>query len=97
MLTKSQTVQLAAQVLTWAQDCVAEDNTFNPSDFEIQVYQRPSGVADLFYQSRLENPFSSNPSFHLGYAYSNGVWVDNTLGQEVPYSYWENVTVVDFT
>jgi len=95
LLTKSQTVQLAAQIITWAQWCASEDNTFNLSDFEIQVYQRPSGVADLFYKTP-DHTGWSNPAFHLGYVYSNGVWVE-TSDQEMPNSYWENVTAVDFT
>ena len=75
-LTDIQTLVLAAQAVTWVETCAQEDETFNLDDYEINFCQRPSGVVDMFYRSTVENPYTSEPSFHVGYAYPNGTWVE---------------------
>jgi hypothetical protein len=97
-VTPAQKTTLAAQVAAWRYWCTQEDEYFDPADYEIHVYQRPSGVVDLFCRCALENWLTSEPSFHLGYAYSNGTWVETTYGgDEVPFTYWDNVSPVAVT
>ena len=97
-VTPAQKTTLATQVAAWRAWCAQEDSNFNPADYEIHVYQRPSGVVDLFYRSALENPYTSEPFFHIGYSYSNGAWFENAYaGQEIPFTYWDNVCSVGVT